>query len=565
MRSSVTAVPAISPFQLSRDSIKSNWPIWLISLLTFASGLFGILQPLLIRFSHHPTIFNLLLPFGLHHWTRSLTLVVGSYLIYLTFQLLHRKRAAWGLAILASALGIFGHIGRGQHWYAAFLPAATLVLLAIFRKRFTVRTEPSSILTGFLVAIGGIAFVVAYGTFGFWMLDRSDFGVRFSFGDSFIKTIRQLSYFGSPELVTHTRHADWFLDSIDILGIACGSFAAFSFFRPVAYRFRTLPQERALAKKILEKYGTSSNDYFKLWHDKSYFFSKSQNSVIAYRTAFSVAVCFGDPAGPEDELKGLISDFLGFCSRNGWAVAFHQTLPDLIHMYHDLGLQSLKIGEEGIVHLEEFNSTVKETKKFRYIRRKFEQEKYSFEVRNPPHNSSLMKEVQSVSDEWLTVPGRRERGFTMGRFEHDYIASSTLFIVRDTSGSVVAFANHIPSFKRGEATIDLMRHRADAPNGVMDYLFLELFDTFYKQGYKTFDLGLAPFASTGDKPGASIEERALHQIFEHLNRFFSYKGLHSYKAKFQPEWEARFLVYQTGVPGLLRTGLALTKVTESQK
>lgn len=47
-----------------------------------------------------------------------------------------------------------------------------------------------------------------------------------------------------------------------------------------------------------------------------------------------------------------------------------------------------------------------------------------------------------------------------------------------------------------------------------------------------------------------------------LNRYFSYKGLRHYKAKFEPAWEPRFLVYQGGPPGLVQTALALARATE---
>jgi phosphatidylglycerol lysyltransferase len=75
-------------------------------------------------------------------------------------------------------------------------------------------------------------------------------------------------------------------------------------------------------------------------------------------------------------------------------------------------------------------------------------------------------------------------------------------------------------------------------------------------------LGLAPLAGIGDRPGAPLEERALNQLSERLTRFFSYKGLRFYKAKFDPDWEERFLAYRGGPAGLARVGLALTRVTE---
>jgi hypothetical protein len=39
-----------------------------------------------------------------------------------------------------------------------------------------------------------------------------------------------------------------------------------------------------------------------------------------------------------------------------------------------------------------------------------------------------------------------------------------------------------------------------------------------------------------------------------------YKGLRSYKAKFEPGWEERFLVYEHGHRGVLRTALALGRI-----
>lgn len=101
----------------------------------------------------------------------------------------------------------------------------------------------------------------------------------------------------------------------------------------------------------------------------------------------------------------------------------------------------------------------------------------------------------------------------------------------------------------GVATVDLMRHRRDAPNGIMDYLFCELLLHLHAERYGWFSLGLAPLSGVGDRPGASLRERAVHQVYEHLTALFSFKGLRSYEAKFEPVWEERFLVDQDGPSG----------------
>ncbi len=135
-------------------------------------------------------------------------------------------------------------------------------------------------------------------------------------------------------------------------------------------------------------------------------------------------------------------------------------------------------------------------------------------------------------------------------------------MLRDPTGCVIAFVNEIPSYRAGEATIDLIRHRPTAPHGSMDYLMVELLLLLRRDGFRLFSLGLTPLAGVGDRPGAGLQERAVHQVFERLNRFFSYKGLRHYKAKFGPTWEDRFLIYEGGPPGLVRTALALARVTE---
>jgi phosphatidylglycerol lysyltransferase len=108
----------------------------------------------------------------------------------------------------------------------------------------------------------------------------------------------------------------------------------------------------------------------------------------------------------------------------------------------------------------------------------------------------------------------------------------------------------------------MMRHREDVPNGTMDFLFSKLLLQLKDEGFEYFNLGLAALSGVGESPEATLAERAVRQIYEHMNRFFSYKGLRRYKDKFQPVWKESFLVYEGGPPGLIRTALAITRAGE---
>ena len=195
-------------------------------------------------------------------------------LLYLSIHLLQRRHAAWWVATFSIALSFVLHIFHWHLWYTAISLAITLVLLISFRERYRVRTGSRSLLQGFSLLGFSIVFALMYGTVGFWLLDKRDYGISFSVLDSFIRTLREFSLIGNNDLVAQTTYARWFLRSLNILGVVTGGFAFYSLFRPVVYRIETLPHEREKAQALLNKYGHSTYDYFKVWADKTYFFSK---------------------------------------------------------------------------------------------------------------------------------------------------------------------------------------------------------------------------------------------------------------------------------------------------
>lgn len=545
--------------------------VWLVAGLTFLNGASEVVRVLFGGLLSNQT-FSELLPYGLYYWNRSLSLIFGVALVYLSLNLLERKRLAWWMTLLSSTLVLIIHaLNELSTQELVFLdaligPVFLILMLLVFREQFTVHSERRSIARAVGVVASSFALVLAYGTLGFWLADPSDFNNDFRLTEAFGQTLRELTFTAPPDTAGRTAQADWFLDSLNVASLSAVAFGAFSLFRPVAYRFRIQPHERNEAREILEKHGTSSLDFFKLYPCKSYFFSHTRRSFIAYRTEANVAVALGDPSGPEDELEDVIVRFLAYCRDNGWSVAFHQTLPDLLPLYARHGLRALKVGEEAVVELGPFASKTSRSKKMRYTRRRYgEREGYTARWHETPHSPELLEEIKSISDGWLTLPGRRERGFTLGKFDLDYLRKGRLFVVRDGGGRAQAFVNEVPSYREGEATIDLMRHRPDTPNGVMDFMLIELMLAYFGEGYERFDLGLAPLSGLGESTDSTLEERGLKMLSQRLERLFSYKGLREYKAKYNPAWEDRYLVYSGGPQNLLSIGVALVRLTEGEK
>ncbi len=325
---------------ITSASFKRSWPVWLVSLVTFLNGAWSIASILLTRV---PQRVQNILPFGGFHWTRSLTLVIGFILVYLSFQLFQRRRVAWWVAVFAVGLEFIAHIIHLRTSFTAFPEVTTLIILIVFRDRFTVRSESRNIGLGFLLLLGSLFIALLYGTIGFWMLDKRDFGITFSLQDGLVRSLRQFLLLGNSDLVAISRHAEWFLRSLDIIGIIAACFAIYSLFRPIVYRLVQFPHERARATAIIEKYGKSTFDYFKVWQDKSFFFSPSHESFISYRMVGGVAFCLADPVGPDTDREAVIQAFINFCTENGWINAV--MMPDDPSIYNSVGLSLLKIGK----------------------------------------------------------------------------------------------------------------------------------------------------------------------------------------------------------------------------
>jgi phosphatidylglycerol lysyltransferase len=532
-----------------------------VTLLTFGSGMMNLFSAV----GHGiPGRLNLLMeifPLEFIHIFRFLTILLGLALVVSSVNIYKRKKRSLQLIVILSIFSFIFHLTKGLDYEEATISFIIVIILILSRQYFTVKSSVPNLQRSVLRLAIAILATIIYGVAGFWLIEPRHFGINFHIGAAIQETFRYLSFLGDPSLVPQTRHARWFLDSLYFISASTIMYTMYALFRPVNYIFRTYPQERARAAVIVEKYGRHAMDYFKLWQDKSYFFSSSGNSFIAYRVGNNFAVVLADPVGIEQEIETIIREFNTMCDENDWGIAFHQTLPDFLPIYEKLGFRKLNIGEDAVVDLTKFTLAGKDAKEFRYVVNKLENNGIHIEIFQPPIPDPMLVQIEEVSNEWLKIAGRRERGFTLGLFEPTYVRSTPVMAAMDQSGKLQGFVNIIPSFKKGESTIDLMRRRSDSPNGLMDYLFVKLFLHLQEQGFQTFNLGMAPMSGfqLGEEP--TLEERAIHYFFQHMNFLFSFKGLKAYKAKFATFWEPRYVIYQN-VFDLARHAIAINTISE---
>ena len=478
-------------------------------------------------------------PVLIAHGSRLATAFTGFALLALSVGLLRRKRSAWVLAQAALLISVFGHLGKGLDYEEALLSVTTLVLLLLGRKHFHARSDTPTMRRGLLTLLGALGFTLAYGTCGFYLLD-AHYKIDFNLPAALNQTLQMFVAFNDPHLQPTTGFGRWFADSIYTVAGGALGYGLLALLAPVLLRQKPSRGEQARARQIVESHGCSSVARFALFDDKVYWFSPG-GSLVAYTVVGRVAVALGDPIGPTDDLPATIAGFRNFCEENDWQPSFYHALPDLLDAYAQAELTPLCIGHEAVVELAEFSLAGGARKSLRNSVNRIERKGYHGEVMAAPHSVALLDELESVSDTWLETRGGAEKQFSLGWFNRAYLQEGPIALVRDPDGHVVAFANVISEYRRSESTIDLMR-RVESENGVMELLFVTLFTWAKAQGVATFNLGLAPLSGIGESSDDPALDQAIHFLYDHLNTFYGFQGLHAFKDKFVPRWEPRYLV-----------------------
>jgi phosphatidylglycerol lysyltransferase len=157
-----------------------------------------------------------------------------------------------------------------------------------------------------------------------------------------------------------------------------------------------------------------------------------------------------------------------------------------------------------------------------------------------------LPELAAISNDWLTSKRTSEKGFSLGYFDERYLTSFPLAVVRQHD-RLLAFANLFEGAAKEELSIDLMRHRTQAPNGVMDFLFVELMLWGAAAGYHWFNLGMAPLSGLGSDKLAPLWERAGALVFRYGDQLYNFEGLRKYKSKFDPVWTPKYLACPGGL------------------
>lgn len=454
--------------------------------------------------------------------------VAGVGLLIVSNAVSRRLDMSFVFAATFLAAGIAASLLKGADYEEAALLAALLVALAASRPAFDrkadfwdARFSPGWIFG--LVAVVGAS--VWLGFFAFKHVEYSDeLWWRFALNQD------------APRALRATMLAV-------VLLLAFGVMRLLRPARPTI----VLPSEAELARaQALIDRQPSTVPYLAWLRDKTLLFSDDGEAFLMYAVQGRTWVAMGDPVGEPRAVTSLIHRFFERCDDYGGVPVFYQVSKDRLHQYADFGLTFAKLGEEAFVDLAAFSLDGAEKKPFRLVMNRFARAGMTFRVAPVDEVPALLPALRETSDAWLGEKRMSEKGFSLGFFSPEFVRRFPVAVV-EAEGRVVAFATVWPGPGGVELSVDLMRYRPDAPRNVMEALLLHLMLWGQAQGYRRFNLGMAPLSGLEVSAVAPVWTRMGNWLFQRGEALYNFQGLRTYKEKFRPAWEPRYLAYPGGL------------------
>jgi len=458
--------------------------------------------------------------------------IAGLGLLFVARGLMLRLDAAWWAALVLAGISFVFTLPKGIAIGEMMALGMLLLLLVAGRKEFDRRAslfaQPFS--PQWLLMIGAVLGAITWLLF-FVYRDvpyTDDLWWQFAFDAHAPRSLRATL-------------------AVVLIGFA---FALWQAFRPASGdAAQASPDELARARQIIARQ-PRADALLALTGDKSLMFSATGNSFLMYGKRGRTWAALFDPIGLESEWPELIWRFVEHAHDHGGRACFYQASSRSIPLYLDVGLSAHKLGEYAMVPLKDFTLQGSKRAHLRQAVSKGERDGLSFEVLPPAELSPLLPDLKAISDAWLAEHATREKSFSLGAFEPDYLACTPIAVVRK-AGQTIAFANLMTTDEKREATIDLMRYTPDAPRGVMDYLFVKLMLHCQAEGYAQFGLGMAPMSGMSSHHNAPHWQRLGRLIYSHGENFYNFRGLRAFKQKFDPVWEPRYLCAEGGIQPLI--------------
>jgi phosphatidylglycerol lysyltransferase len=310
--------------------------------------------------------------------------------------------------------------------------------------------------------------------------------------------------------------------------------------------------EIEFSRKIVMQYGWNTMAYQILNPGMALWFSQKCEGVVGYAETKTHYIIAGSPISKGSDLPTITAEFFSKAQTNGKKVCFfgaQERIADILSTFTPIS--TILLGAQPVWSPNEWlaNVNLKQS-----LRAQLQRAKNKHILATVVENcfEIIYQELQNCLNEWISTRHLPSMHFLVEPNTLDKL-DDRILVVAKRDNRIVGFCIASPIPLRNGWLIEQIVRSKEAPNGTAELLLHTIVKEIQKRNAKFITLGLSPL-SKHYQPQHS-QPIWLHFLLQSLRIygrvFYNFKGLDSFKAKFQPTmWEPVFAITNEKNPSL---------------
>jgi len=527
--------------------IKRDVPLW-IGRITLALGILNVAANVFRNFQPIANNLQGYVPLLINSTAFSTALFTSLVLILVARGLTRRKHRAWNISVIILTINIIAELFRAHiHVVQLIVNSGLTLLLLVFRKEFYAISDPSTKKQPVIAFLLVFLSILISGILLIYFRHGSQIQGQASFQDVFLEVIEGLIGIAGPIKFTTDRVTETVGNSLGALGIFSLVLPLWLYFRRTKNLDHSTPEEIEEIKKLIRHdLDQDSLGYFATRKDKSVVWAPNKKAAIAYRVQGGVMLASGDPIGEFSLWPEVIDEFLEYAKKYAWTPAVMGCSDRGGEVWVEkAGFTAIDIGDEAIIKVDAFTLEGRPMANVRQMINRIARKGYITTTTKWSDVDPETKQVlRKLAKEWRY--GVAERGFSMSmdRFGNDEDVD-TYITIAYLAGQIKGLLYFVPWTSDG-LSLDRMQRERGTDAGVNELMIADAVAWSRANGITQISLNFAAFRALferADKISAGPVTRGMRNLVRLLSGFFQVESLYRFNAKFQPEWETRYLLY----------------------
>jgi len=526
---------------------KKNVPT-IIGRLTYIVGLFDILANIFRPFKLPAKRIDGYLPIFINSTAFATAVFTGLALIILARGLTRKKRRARNLAIIILAINLASELFRFHYHPIQQVGAVLLIVLLIaFRKEFYAISDPTTKFAPLRAFIYSSLVMLVFGLVIIYFRHGDQIVGDSSFGNVLLTVIEGMVGVSGPIEFASERISDTVGVALAAFGIFTLIFPLWLFVRPIKPEPKMTEEELQLVKTlVIRDEDQDSLGYFATRQDKSVIWSDNKKAGIAYRVQNGVMLASGDPFGEYSLWGETIEKFLAYASLHAWTPAVMGASDRGGEVWVEkANMLAVDIGDEAIINVADFTLEGRPMGNVRHMVNRVSKAGYStYSSRFGDLTPQVQEQLRGLTKKWRY--GVAERGFSMAmdRFG-GALDSDSLVTVAQLAGEIKGILYFVP-WGKTKISLDRMQRENGVDSGLNELMIAQTVAYARENGITHISLNFAAFRSLferADKISAGPITRTTRNLIRFASNWFQIESLYRFNAKFQPEWQTRYVIY----------------------